>query len=65
MRPANHPQAMAATQQAALDKAGTKLPPEAKAPAKPAARSAAKPAAATPAPKTLDFNEPDEAASKP
>ena len=94
VRPPNHPQSIAATQQAALDKAGTAEPaalkesapasaapaapapaPATAAPAQPATASAQpvapKPAAKkavpkaapkepAPAPKTLDFNEPDE-----
>jgi tetratricopeptide (TPR) repeat protein len=56
-RPANAAQQpMAATQEAALNKAGTVLPPEPK--AKPVAKPAA-PKPAAPAPKTLDFTNDD------
>jgi hypothetical protein len=65
VRPPNVPQQMAATQEAALNKAGTTLPPDAMQANKPAPRplpkkAPAKPAAPAPAPKTLDFNEPEE-----
>jgi hypothetical protein len=59
-------QPMAATQEAALNRAGTVLPPEPK--AKPAPKTAApkpaapKPAAQAPAPKTLDFTNDDPSA---
>jgi tetratricopeptide (TPR) repeat protein len=62
VRPPNATQTMAATQQAALDKAGTTLPPEPK--AKPAPKLAPKvaPKPAAPAPKALDFTNDDPAA---
>lgn len=59
VRPPNVQQTMAATQEAALNKAGTTLPEPKKTPAKPAPKPAAKPA--TPAPKTLDFNSDEPA----
>ncbi|HEY5928188.1 MAG TPA: hypothetical protein VIV11_41155, partial [Kofleriaceae bacterium] len=72
--PPNHPQEMAATQQAALDKAGTQLPPTPKGPAtaEPPAPARSAPEAApkavpkaapkaAPAPKTLDFSNDDPA----
>jgi tetratricopeptide (TPR) repeat protein len=75
VRPANQTQEMAATQQAALDRAGTQLPATPKSPATaeppaPAAPKQAlkalapKPAAkpATPAPKTMDFTNDDPSA---
>jgi hypothetical protein len=65
VRPPNVQQTMAATQQAALDKAGTTLPaPKPAKLAKPNAAAPKRPAPA-PAPKTLDFNEPDEGAATP
>ncbi|HEX5061764.1 MAG TPA: hypothetical protein VFV99_20495 [Kofleriaceae bacterium] len=78
VRPPNVTQEMAATQQSALDHAGTTLPPSAKAPAtaeppapptkaapKPAAPKAVAPKPAAPnqpAPKTLDFTNDNPAA---
>jgi hypothetical protein len=66
VRPANAQQPAAATPQAALDKAGTTLPPAPKQPAvKPLAPKAAPKAAPkqpAPAPKTMDFTNDDPAA---
>lgn len=63
VRPPNATQEMAATQKAALDRAGTTLPPDPKPNAKqPAPRPVAPKQPAAPAPKTMDFTNDDPSA---